>query len=238
MRPTRITPIMGTRGWWIGAAIVGGIIILATFITGARIGHRATAAPEPAPGRPSPPVASGAERFVIDPAVSTVAYRVGETALSQNRFHIATGVTNAIQGTVDVDLTHPQMARIGMVTVDLSQLRSDSARRDSALRTRWLEWAKYPTAAFTPIAIEGLPATYTDGRVVPVRVTGFLTVHTVSQPVTFAGTAAVEGATLTSALSTTVRMTDFGFEPPSLLGVFRVDDDVVVEVHITAHRTT
>lgn len=33
-------------------------------------------------------------------------------------------------------------------------------------------------------------------------------------------------------------MTDFGFEPPSLLGVFRVDDDVAVEVHITAHRTT
>ena len=233
MRPTRITRIMGTRDWWIGIAMAGAITVLAALFM-----EHGTAAPEPEPGRPGAPVAPGAERFVIDPAVSTVAYRVGETALSQNRFHTATGVTNAIQGNVDVDLTHPQMARIGMVTVDLSQLRSDSARRDSALRTRWLESAKYPTAAFTPIAIEGLPDTYTDGRVVPVRVTGFLTVHTVRQPVTFAGTVAVEGATLTSALSTTVRMTDFGFEPPSLLGVFRVDDDVVVDVHITAHRTT
>ena len=235
MRPTRIRR---TRDWWIGIAMVVAITVLAALITAARIGHGAVAAPEPPPGRPSPSVASGSERFMIDPTVSTVAYRVGETALSQNRFHTATGVTNAIQGDVDVDLTHPRMARIGIVTVDLSQLRSDSARRDSALRTRWLESAKYPTAAFTPIAIEGLPDTYTDGRVVPVRVTGFLTVHTVRQPVTFAGTVALEGATLTSALSTTVRMTDFGFEPPSLLGVFRVDDDVVVEVHITAHRTT
>jgi polyisoprenoid-binding protein YceI len=234
MRPTRI---MGTRGWRIGIAMVGAITVLAALVTAARMGHAAATA-DPAPGRPSAPVPSGAERFVIDPAVSTVAYRVGETALSQNRFHAATGVTNAIQGTVDVDLTHPQTARIGMVTVDLSQLRSDSARRDSALRTRWLESPKYPTAAFTPIAIKGLPDTYTEGRVVPVRVTGFFTVHTVSQSVTFAGTVAVEGATLTSALSTTVRMTDFGFAPPSLLGVFRVDDDVVVEVHITAHRVT
>lgn len=226
MRPTRI---VGTHGWGIGVAIVGAITVLAALVTAARMGHAA------APGDPVPP---GAERFVIDPAVSTAAYRVGETALLQNRFHAATGVTNVIQGHVDVDLTHPQTARIGMVTVDLSQLRSDSARRDSALRARWLESAKYPTAAFTPIAIEGLPDAYTDGRVVPVRVTGFLTVRTVTQPVTFAGTVVIEGATLTSALSTTVRMTDFGFEPPSLLGVFRVDDDVVVDVHITARRTT
>jgi polyisoprenoid-binding protein YceI len=166
MRPTRVTRIMGTGDWWIGVAMAGAITVLAALF----IEHGA-AAPEPDPGRLGAPVPPGAERFVIDPAVSTVAYRVGETALSQNRFHTATGVTNAIQGNVDVDLTHPQMARIGMVTVDLSQLRSDSARPDSALRTRWLESAKYPTAAFTPIAIEGLPDTYTDGRVVPVRVT-------------------------------------------------------------------
>jgi polyisoprenoid-binding protein YceI len=226
MRPTRI---VGTHGWGIGVAMVGAIIVLAALVTAARMGHAA------APADPVPP---GAERFVIDPAVSTAAYRVGETALSQNRFRAATGVTNAIQGHVDVDLTHPQTARIGMITVDLSQLRSDSARRDSALRSRWLESATYPTAAFTPIAIEGLPDTYTDGRVVPVRVTGFLTVRTVTQRVTFAGTVVVEERTLTGAFSTTVRITDFGFEPPSLLGVFRVDDDVVVDVHITARRTT
>lgn len=229
--------IARTRGGRIGIGIAGLIVVSAALFAAARVGHGA-AAPAPRPGLPVTPAPSGAERFVFDPTASTVAYRVGETALSQNRFHVATGVTNAIQGSVDVDLAHPQAARIGTVTVDIGQLRSDSARRDSAIRGRWLESGKYPTAEFTPTAVEGLPDAYADGRAVPVRVTGFLTVRTVTQPVAFSGTVAVEGSTLTGTLSTTIRMTDFGFEPPSLLGVFRVDDDVVVDVHITARRAT
>jgi polyisoprenoid-binding protein YceI len=180
---------------------------------------------------------TGTERFVIDSTASTVAYRVGETALSQNRFHVAVGVTTAIQGEITLDPVHPRAARIGTVTVDVSQLRSDSARRDSAIRARWLESAKYPTAAFTPTAVVGLPDAYAGGQAVPILITGLLTVRTVIHPVTFTGTAAVEGSILTSVLHTSLRMTDFGIEPPSLLGIFKVEDDVMVELRVTARRT-
>jgi polyisoprenoid-binding protein YceI len=211
-----------------------GLLAAAALLAAPCVGDGA-AAPVVHPAAPAAP-AAGAERFTIDPTASTVAYRVGETALSQNRFRVAVGVTSAIRGEISVDPAHPRAAQIGAVTVDISQFRSDSARRDSAIRTRWLESERYPTAAFAPTAIEGLPEAYGDGRVVPVRIAGLLTMRTVTQPVIFTGTVVVEGAVLTSTLHTTIRMTDYGFEPPSLLAIFRVDDDVLIELHVTARR--
>ncbi len=190
----------------------------------------------PAPDPELPPGPPGAARFVIDPTASTVAYRVGETALAQQRFHVAVGVTSAIQGAVDLDPAHPRTTHLGPVTVDLSQLRSDNPRRDSAIRTRWLESATYRTAEFTPTHVAGLPETYSTGRPVPIQITGMLTIHAVTRPVTFTGTVTLDGPILSGTFETTIRMTDFGVEPPSLLGLFKVDDDTTVEIHFTARR--
>ncbi len=147
-------------------------IPLLTFVMS--LGVPTAAVPAPAAPPASSPSGAGIERFAIVPSASTVVYRVGETFFTQSRFKEAIGTTQAIQGDVYIDRAHPASSRIGTLTIDISTFRSDSARRDKAIRDRWLESARYPNAQFTPTAIRGLPAVYTDGQDIPIRVLGML----------------------------------------------------------------
>lgn len=188
----------------------------------------------PAVASPSP---TAAARFAIVPAASTVTYRVGETFLAGNQFGTAVGTTHAIQGEVFVDRAHPGNTRIGTITIDISTFQSDRARRDRAIREGWLESAKFPTATFTPTTIQGLPATYTDGQEIPVQVLGNLRVRDVTKPVTFTGKVRLAADTLNGSFQTMVLMTDFGFEPPAILGTLKAENQVKLELQFTAQRT-
>jgi polyisoprenoid-binding protein YceI len=176
-------------------------------------GALATAPADAAVPTPAP---AGLERFVIDSSASQALYHVGETFFNRNnQFKVAVGITHGIQGQVLVDRTHPSQSRIGPITVDISQLTSDSHRRDREIQNRWLESSRYPTAVFIPTAIDGLPGGYVDGHAIPISIAGTLEVHGVTKPVTFAGTVTLNGQTLTGDVTTSVLMTDFGFDPPS-----------------------
>jgi polyisoprenoid-binding protein YceI len=197
-----------------------------------------TALAAPATGAPSTSAPAGTQRYVIVPAESQAIYRVGEVFLNQNnRFSVAEGATTAISGELHIDRANPRNSRIGTITVDMSQFQSDSARRDNAIRQRWLESGRYPMAEFTPTAIEGLPQAYVDGREHQVQVTGNMKIRDVSRPVTFATTLKLDGATLTGAATTQIRMTDFGFDPPSILGLLRAENDVRLEFRFVARRS-
>jgi len=192
-----------------------------------------------APVHAASPAAAGTsvERFVIDPSASQARYRVGETFINRNnQFNVAVGTTHGIEGQVLVDRAHPSQSRIGPITVDVSQLTSDSRRRDQAIQSEWLESERYPTAVFTSTSIDGLPSAYVEGRAVSVRIAGALQVHGVTKPVTFAGTVTLAGQTLTGDATTNVLMTDFGFDPPSLLGILQAQNQVALEIQFTAQR--
>ncbi len=201
---------------------------------------RGTPGGAPAPVAPpslSPsPLAPGVERFVIAPGESTVAYRVGETLFGQTAHRIVVGVTNAMHGEILIDRLNPRASRAGTMTVDVARLKSDSDRRDAALRTRWLETATYPIAEFTPTAIRGLPGAYVEDREIPIEITGALKIREVVRPAAFTGTLTLSGDTLRGVANATIRMTDFGFDPPALLGIAKADDSVTVEVRFTAER--
>jgi polyisoprenoid-binding protein YceI len=209
-----------------GAILLG---LLVTVVGAGAAGSPALAAPSVA--------VPGAERYVIDGSTSQVLYHVGETFIDQNnRFFTAVGTTRGVQGEILIDRGHPSQSRISPITVDISQFTSNSRRRDNAIRERWLESAKYPTAVFTPTAILGLPDTYVDGREIAVRVPGNLKVRDVTKPVIFAGTVKLEGDTLTGRATTSIVMTDFGFDPPSILGVLKAENQAQLELQLTARR--
>jgi polyisoprenoid-binding protein YceI len=161
---------------------------------------------------------------------------VGETFFENNQFKTAVGVTHGIQGDIYVDRAHPKQSRVGPITVDVSQFTSDSGRRDRAIRQRWLESSKYPQAVFTPTAVEGMPDTYTEGRDIPVQIAGSLKVRDVVRPVTFKGIVRLQGDVLTGHTTATVLMTDFGFDPPSIM-ILRTENQVLLELEFTARRT-
>jgi polyisoprenoid-binding protein YceI len=181
------------------------------------------------------PAPAGTQRFVIAAGESSVTYRVNETFIREgNRLNTAVGTTSVVRGEIFVDRARPANSRIGTVTVDISQFRSDSERRDNAIRTRWLESARFPTAEFTTTSITGLPETYQDGREVPVQITGNLKIRDVTRPVTFASSIKLDGTTLTVTGATTIKMTDFGFDPPSILGILRSENEAKLEFRFVA----
>jgi polyisoprenoid-binding protein YceI len=178
---------------------------------------------------------AGAQRFVIVPGESTVTYRVNETFIAEgNRLNTAVGVTTVVRGEIFVDRARPAASRIGTITIDISQFRSDSARRDNAIRERWLESSRFPLAEFVPTQVQGLPAAYEEGREVPVQIVGNLKIRTVTRPVTFDAQVKLEGTTLVVTGRTTIRMTDFGFDPPSILGILRAENEARLEFRFVA----
>jgi polyisoprenoid-binding protein YceI len=211
---------------WLGGVGVAVAIVVGLASEGTGAGPSARVAAAPA-----------LQRFVVVSGESQVIYRVGETLFREgNRINVAVGVTTVVQGEIVVDRAFPANSRVGPVQVDISQFRSDSPRRDAAIRERWLESARYPLAEFTSTRIEGLPARYDEGREVSLRITGDLKIRDVVRPVTFAATVRLLGPQLQGTATTRILMTDFGFEPPSILGVLRAQNEVEVEVRFVARQ--
>lgn len=187
---------------------------------------------------PAPPARTAAptpQRFVIVPGESKVTYRVSETFINEgNRLNVAVGITDAIRGEITINRVDPRQSRVGPITVDISRFQSDSPRRDNAIRGRWLESARFPTAEFTPTEITGLPAAYQEGRELHLEITGRLKVRDVARPTTFQTTLILSASTLTGSATTKLLMTDFGFQPPSILGILRAENEVHIEFRFTA----
>lgn len=207
-------------------------LLWAIVLTLGGVAPRTVAVAAAAPSTPGP---TTLERFVVVPGESQAVYRAGEVFFSQqNRFNVAVGTTNAIQGELWIDRTDPRRSRIGTMTVDISTLKSDQERRDSAIRNWWLESSRFPTAQFTPTAIRGLPEAYARGQEVFVQIEGRLRIRQVTRPVTFAARLLLDGNTLSGTATTTILMTDFGFDPPSILGILKAENQVNLELHLTA----
>jgi polyisoprenoid-binding protein YceI len=212
-------------GVWCRCAFVGAVVM-----TVGAMGAAALAAPSAS----SP---AGAERYVIDPAASRASYRVGEVFLNDgNRFNVAVGTTHAIQGEIFVDRTDPRRSRVGTITVDISQLTSDEPRRDNRIRRQWLESERFPQAVFTPAQIQGLPEAYPPGGELAVKILGDLKIHNVTRPTTFDTTLRLAGAAISGVATTTIRMTDFGIDPPSILGFLKAQNEVKLEFQFVARH--
>ena len=170
---------------------------------------------------PTEPVAdttgTNAVVYRIDAAQSEVRYEVGETLFNQNnRFNLAVGRTQGIAGDVRVNFAQPSNSQIGEIVIDVSQFRSDEARRDNFIRRTGLESSRYPYASFVTQAIAGLPAQVAIGDQVTFSISGDLTVKATTLPVTWNVTLTLEDGRLVGSASTEFMMSDFGVGPIQL----------------------
>lgn len=173
--------------------------------------------------------------YKIIPGESQLTYEVGEVFIDQNnRFNVAVGVSPQITGEITIDLNAPQNSRLGVITADISQFKSDNSRRDNAIRNRFLESARYPTVTFVATQIEGLPQTYQEGQEIQLKIRGDLTVRDVTRSVTFEATVRLQGDTLSGQASTAILMSDFGFGPINLIGILKTEDQVKVTLQFVA----
>ncbi len=174
-----------------------------------------------------PAAQNGQITYNIVPGQSKVTYNVGETFLNQNnRFNLAVGVTTQVTGSVTGSESNPSAVTLGTFEVDISKFASDSGRRDGYIRSNGLESGKYPIAKFVPTKIESLPATYTEGQDVTLKVTGDLTIKTTTQPVTWDVTTHLANGVITGQATTELLMSNFNVGPISVLGVLNTEDKV------------
>ena len=198
-----------------------------------------TTASQPAPAATDAPAeapAAGSQTtFVIVPGESSVSYEVGEVFLNRdNAFNSAIGVTTEVNGSILIDYTNPQNSTISPITVDISQFKSDSSRRDSVIRNDWLESSSFPIATFTPTLVESLPVAGQEATDYTFQVTGDLTVKETTRTVTFTVTARLEGSTLTGTASTTILMSDFGVGPINIANILTTEDEVKLTFNFIA----
>ncbi len=165
---------------------------------------------------------------VDDPEQVFVGYRVLELFGGDTIKKEAAGRTSLVEGTMTVDGSTVTAASF---TADLTGLESDSSRRDGVVQGSVLDTATFPEATFEltePVELGDV----TQGSEVTASATGELTVHGVTQEVTFELTARWDGATISVAGSTPVVFADYEIEAPNTPAV-AVDDEGTVELQLT-----
>jgi len=171
---------------------------------------------------------------------SQARYRVQELFVGQTAKHDAVAQTSSVSGTVTVSggASGYEATAISVIA-DLASLHSidsvagrDVTQRDG-LVSRQLDVQQFPDAKFTA-ASASVPGTVTTSQV-DVTVTGSLTIHGVTRPVTATAQAQVAGGKIEIAGSVSINMTDYGVSAPQV-PFTTVDSTATIEFDIFLTR--
>lgn len=161
---------------------------------------------------------------------SVVQYRVTEVLFGQDSE--ATGAAAGITGTAEIAGT---TASAVDVEVDMTTFESDESRRDGQFQGRIMETSQFPTATFAltdPIDLGSIPA---DGEEITVEATGELTMHGITNEVTFELTAKLSGSTFAVNATIPITFSEYDIDDPSG-GPATVGDDGELEVLLVFAR--
>ena len=171
---------------------------------------------------PADPAAGYDGDWVATPE-SQFGYRVEEVLAGVNT--TAVGRSNQLTGTMTVEGT--TVPAVDM-EVQVATIASDQSQRDNNFRGRVMNTDEFPTATFhltEPIELGAIPA---EGQPVTATATGELTLHGVTQPVTFDVTAQASGGKIGVLGSIPVLFSDYGIQNPSY-GTVKTEDDGLIE---------
>ena len=194
--------------------------------------------PEASTATVEPTVAgpSGVVVFRILPEQSEARFLVDEILAGSPKTVI--GTTTEVSGEITGDFASPQSVVVGPIQVDMSTLETDNGFRNRAIHDVILQTGDEANrfAVFQVTAIEGLPAAVEFGTAYELLLTGDLTIHGVTRPVTFeAVVTPVSETRLEGAASVSLLYRDFGVQvlrlPPQ---VASVGNEVTLEIDFVA----
>jgi polyisoprenoid-binding protein YceI len=162
-------------------------------------------------------------------------YRVREQLAKLNAPSDAIGTTTGVTGQIVIGADGKIVSDQSKLVVDLTKLQSDSNMRDGYIARGTLETSTYPTATFVPMAISGLSSPLPTSGQQSFQLSGNLTIHGVTKPITWTVTTQVSGNDVTGSATTSFKFEDFGMSPPQSMMVLSVVDNVTLEV--TLHLT-
>ena len=184
---------------------------------------------------PSDHVALPDGRWVVRSSESIVGFRAREKYLRLPVPSTVVGRTSVVHGTME---TRAGAIVATSVVVDMRTLKTNDARRDRTLRSSLgPRWNKHPFGRFTlgsrPIELDRLSS----GSVADIVARGTLRLHDVDRRVEFPLQAQLSGGRFQVAGRLRTKMTNFGFDPPSVVGLTTVRNGVTIEVKLTFVRS-
>jgi polyisoprenoid-binding protein YceI len=219
-------------------ALVGAGALLAVALVAACGGAAAPPA-DPAPSAATAvaaaiqPSAEAALSYEVDASRSQVTVRVREELAGLSAPNDAVLTTNSVTGSIGLGADGAVLPG-STFTVDLRTLQSDESRRDNFVTTNTLQTARFPMATFTLTGTSGLPSPLPESGTWQFDLTGSLSIHGVQKDVTWKATATRSGDEISGTATLTVRFEDFGMETPRVAVVLSVQDEIRLEVQLTA----
>ena len=168
-----------------------------------------------------------ADTLKIDPVHSTVGFRI------RHLFGKVTGRFTDVSGSIDIDPAHPENASVD-ATIGIKSIDTANAMRDKDLRgANFFDADQFPTMTFksTKVVVSGQEA----------DVTGDLTLHGVTKPVTLHVAFLGKGPGMKGGLTTgweatgALKRSDYGLTwSKTVEGTQLVGDNVGIDLEITA----
>jgi polyisoprenoid-binding protein YceI len=161
---------------------------------------------------------------------SQAGYRVREKLAQLPAPSDAVGRTTAVTGQVTIGAEGgSHSARDATFTVDVSQLRSDQAKRDNRIRTTGLETDTYPQATFKAAGPIAIPQDAVDGKAVTVQAEGDMTLHGMTKKVVIPLQVQRAGTQIRIVGNYDFTWADFGMTAPSVQPFVSVTGDPKLE---------
>jgi polyisoprenoid-binding protein YceI len=183
--------------------------------------------------------ASNLTVFTIAQDQSQVSFTLNEILRGANNEVV--GKTDQVAGQIGVDFSNPANSQIGEIRIDVRTLATDDAMRDRMIRSQILQSSQdqYEFVSFKPTEITSLPSSITIGTAFSFKVTGDLTIRTLSKPITFDVTVTPDSQTQISGKATgTIQRGDFNLTIPNVPMVASADEAVKLEIDFVATAAT
>ena len=183
-----------------------------------------------AQGTAAKPSSKAALRYVLAPSGSAARYRVREQLMGHDFPNDAVGETKSLTGAIAFDATRKVIRDESKFTLDARTFVSDQNRRDGYVRGRLLESDDYPTITFVPTEVRGVNVPVPTSGSARIQMLGDLTVHGVTRPTTWTGTAEFNNAGLTGNASTAFTFEDIQLDQPRVPVLLSVADTIKLEI--------
>lgn len=169
-------------------------------------------------------------RFVLSPTGSAARYRVRERLVGHDMPNDAVGETKTLAGAIEFDSKGKVIPQSSKFVLDAGSFVSDKDRRDGFVRGRLLEADEYPSIILVPTDVRGVSLPLPTSGTLPIEMTGNLTVHGVTRPTIWKGSAKFQDAKVTGSAATAFTFNDIQMEQPRVPVLLSVADTIRLEI--------
>jgi len=222
---------------WIAGAVlaVGGAVVAYLFWFAGGSGEASAELTTPGLASTTPGAFDG-KSFVIDQSQSSASFEIQEVL--QGQPNIVAGATDQVAGQVSVDLEDLSGAVFSDIVVNARTLRTDSERRDRAIRGPIILNSasnEFELITLSVTSVDGLGGSATVGATIEFTITGDLTIKGTTDSVTFdVSVALVDESTIEGSATAHVTRSRFGIGIPNVPGVADVAEEVVINLDFVA----